>query len=356
MSWRLAVWEGARPANDSDALHTLEQLQARWLGRDHAAPSPAITGFLSAVKTRWPDVDRNGSGPIASIDITLGYAQIEAPAAAGLATELGLVCFDAQTESLWDSERCLDAILEVEGERTTHPAVSPEDLEWFAREVTAGLAPSGFERVGKAWRITLAGVGGLIEVRWALVGQHPDDPNVRFSLRVRNELIERLLAECPTATPARWTTVVPLHRAIGIRLRASVTDAGELAELVDQLEAAGPLVRAAVARCAEIDALARLGELDYQRHAIARVVEGQARGAVEDLEAVIRRVVPQGRWIVAEEVIWFLDWVETTLPGLVTALGPPRRLAVRWETAAAAPVRRPPLTDEKRRRFGIHLV
>jgi hypothetical protein len=113
----LAVWEGARPSSDKEALQMFESLYELYIESDDpTSPSPAIAGYVAALVERYPDLTAesgdecpwsdgpligNASGPFiyfgfvrsATLDDAWAYA-------VDTARSLGLVSFDPQSERL----------------------------------------------------------------------------------------------------------------------------------------------------------------------------------------------------------------------------------------------------------------
>ncbi|BBH18573.1 hypothetical protein Back2_28600 [Nocardioides baekrokdamisoli] len=117
MSYDLAVWEGEQPISDAAALDCYLKLMDRMESGDHEpTPTPAIMAFVEALTARWPDTDEawdddetpwadapiinNAFGDAIYFAMTYSGAERAVPFAAQCASELGLVCFDPQAESL----------------------------------------------------------------------------------------------------------------------------------------------------------------------------------------------------------------------------------------------------------------
>jgi len=109
MSFDLCVWEGERPDDDRAAAAEYERVMAAL--DDPRPPTPLIREYVEALAERWPE-DRpdspwaagplieEASGPMVYVAISWSAADEVPPVAAALAAELGLVCFDPQSESL----------------------------------------------------------------------------------------------------------------------------------------------------------------------------------------------------------------------------------------------------------------
>ncbi|MFI2077520.1 hypothetical protein [Streptomyces triculaminicus] len=117
MSYDLAVWEGARPADDAAALTVFEGLHDQYAGNCGLPPTPRITRYVEALLARWPDLSPededqdsspwsdgplidNASGPLLYFGMVFSKYQEATTFAADLARACGLVCFDPQLERL----------------------------------------------------------------------------------------------------------------------------------------------------------------------------------------------------------------------------------------------------------------
>ena len=99
MSYDLAVWEGPTPEDEFEAAGYYGELYDEW-HRSSDAPSVAITAFVVALQAREPDVEVKAAGPFAFVSVGRKRRDEGAYAAAQIAGEQGLVCFDPQTEQL----------------------------------------------------------------------------------------------------------------------------------------------------------------------------------------------------------------------------------------------------------------
>ncbi|KOG40850.1 hypothetical protein [Streptomyces resistomycificus] len=116
MSYDLAVWEGARPADDRTAGRVFTDLYDRYLdGGPEEPASERVEAYVAALLERWCDVteDEEGtapwsagplingaSGPLVYFGMSWGMAEEASAYAAGLADSMGLVCFDVQQDRL----------------------------------------------------------------------------------------------------------------------------------------------------------------------------------------------------------------------------------------------------------------
>ena len=120
MSIDLAVWEGARPDSEKDALKMYESLYDLYIDTDEpTAPSPAIAAYVAALLERCPDLTEldddsvddspwsdgplieNASGPFLYFGLVRNAALDEAwRYAVDTARAMGLVAFDPQSERL----------------------------------------------------------------------------------------------------------------------------------------------------------------------------------------------------------------------------------------------------------------
>ncbi|MFY1617315.1 hypothetical protein [Micromonospora sp. WMMD736] len=114
MSYDLAVWEGDMPADDETAGELYEALYQQYFEFEELPPTPRIRAYVDAVAERWPDLYghdaqlyplSNGlvdeaSGPMVYFTIPFNRADEVSAAAAQLAIDHGLVCYDPQGEHL----------------------------------------------------------------------------------------------------------------------------------------------------------------------------------------------------------------------------------------------------------------
>ena len=117
MSYDVAVWVGARPANDATALTTYEELWKRYENTDEP-PHPAILAYISDLESRYPDLDQlddehvddspwaeghmigNVMGPFFYFAMTYPGARKALSFVALTAAAHDLVCFDPQSTTL----------------------------------------------------------------------------------------------------------------------------------------------------------------------------------------------------------------------------------------------------------------
>jgi hypothetical protein len=114
VSYDLALWQGEVPLSDHEAARMHEQLYEEYLEADEPFPVvDAITDFVSALTSRWPDTDtddstpwasapliRGASGPYIYLGIAWSSADTVSAYAAETAGAFGLICFDPQIRSL----------------------------------------------------------------------------------------------------------------------------------------------------------------------------------------------------------------------------------------------------------------
>jgi hypothetical protein len=117
MSYDVAVWVGARPADDAAALKTFEELWKRYENTVEP-PHPAILAYLSDLQKRYPDLDElddwpaddspwaeghmigNVMGPFFYFAMTYPGARKALSFVAETAAAHNLVCFDPQSTTL----------------------------------------------------------------------------------------------------------------------------------------------------------------------------------------------------------------------------------------------------------------
>jgi hypothetical protein len=114
MTYDLAVWEGERPEGDR-AGEVFAQLYSRYLDVASVPPSRAIEEYVAALLVRWVDMTEdeedvspwsdgpminNASGPILYFAMRYSMAEEVSAAAARMAADRGLICFDPQWNCL----------------------------------------------------------------------------------------------------------------------------------------------------------------------------------------------------------------------------------------------------------------
>jgi hypothetical protein len=120
MSYDLAVWEGARPADDEAAAkfyrdHIVSVLQDREPGLRPARtlPTPKIRAYVGVLLERWPELNDDEHSPWSTspligeaigsfIYFPMGFSMADQASAyaAEVARQHGLVCYDPQLERL----------------------------------------------------------------------------------------------------------------------------------------------------------------------------------------------------------------------------------------------------------------
>jgi len=118
MSYDLAVWEGARPTSDLNALQHFHRLYDNFMNDgEFVSASTQIQSFVQKLLNRWADIStesdadrrcpwvdrpliRNASGPLIYFMVRKSKASEVVPYVVQLAAESGLVCFDPQTGEL----------------------------------------------------------------------------------------------------------------------------------------------------------------------------------------------------------------------------------------------------------------
>jgi hypothetical protein len=112
----LAVWEGARPSSDREALQMYESLYGLYIDTDTPTqPSAAIAAYVDALLARYPDrtelddespwsdwpLVESASGPLIYFGLVRNAALDDAWAfAVETARSMGLVSFDPQSVRL----------------------------------------------------------------------------------------------------------------------------------------------------------------------------------------------------------------------------------------------------------------
>ncbi|MGY0069535.1 hypothetical protein ACWZEH_22650 [Streptomyces sp. QTS137] len=113
MSYDLAVWEGAKPADDVRAGEIFTQLYDRHIDTDEEfPPSSRIAEYVAGLLARWADLTEDeeedtsawstgplideAAGPFLYFSMRYGMAEEASAYAADLAASMGLVCFDPQ--------------------------------------------------------------------------------------------------------------------------------------------------------------------------------------------------------------------------------------------------------------------
>ncbi|MFF5977135.1 hypothetical protein ACFY7C_37180 [Streptomyces sp. NPDC012769] len=116
MSYDLAVWEGARPADDKSARRSFGDLYDRYLdGEVNEPPSERIAAYVAALLERWCDITEDedeaspwsvgplidsASGPLIYFGLAWERAEEASAYAVAVAQSMGLVCFDVQQDRL----------------------------------------------------------------------------------------------------------------------------------------------------------------------------------------------------------------------------------------------------------------
>ncbi|MFI1825324.1 hypothetical protein ACH41E_02555 [Streptomyces sp. NPDC020412] len=118
MSYDLAVWEGERPADDAAAGRCFDELYEKYVAGDGAGvpPNKQIAAFVDALLGRWPDLTEDeddtspwstgplideASGPLIYFPIRWSMVEEAAVHIAGVASSMGLNCYDPQSQCLW---------------------------------------------------------------------------------------------------------------------------------------------------------------------------------------------------------------------------------------------------------------
>ena len=111
MSYDLAVWEGAPPADDVDGGVVYERLYQEFMEEEAFDPTPLIRAYAAALAERWAKMTGgatsewgslldDASGPMIYLTMPYGRSRELSAEAARLAAEHGLVCYDPQWEHL----------------------------------------------------------------------------------------------------------------------------------------------------------------------------------------------------------------------------------------------------------------
>ncbi|MFE2229937.1 hypothetical protein [Streptomyces kronopolitis] len=117
MSYDLAVWEGDRPADDAAAALCFTDLYDRYIATEKPAVPPVerIAAFVSTLLELWPDLTededdtspwstgpliREARGPLIYFPMRWSMAAEASAYAAGVASSMGLNCFDPQARQL----------------------------------------------------------------------------------------------------------------------------------------------------------------------------------------------------------------------------------------------------------------
>jgi hypothetical protein len=111
MAYVLAVWEGARPATDFEALAIYDRLSQELDNHPQVAAGPAITAYVHDLLARWPDIlDEEGadspwsdgplidnaSGPLVVFGMVWSQAAEASTYCVEVAERHGLVCLDPE--------------------------------------------------------------------------------------------------------------------------------------------------------------------------------------------------------------------------------------------------------------------
>jgi hypothetical protein len=116
MSYDLAVWEGDKPADDATASRHFEDLYDRYVDTDDdVPPTNRIVEYVAALLDRWPDLVEDileispwstgplineARGPFIYFGMVWSMCEEASAHAAKVASAMGLVCYDPQTEKL----------------------------------------------------------------------------------------------------------------------------------------------------------------------------------------------------------------------------------------------------------------
>jgi hypothetical protein len=116
MSFDFAVWEGPAPASQDEGFATFEALSSQYLESETPLPATAaIVAFLEALKAEFPGdtdeefeaapwvtwpLDADASGPIVYSGVRWPRAEDMNARITELATQMGLVHYDPQADSV----------------------------------------------------------------------------------------------------------------------------------------------------------------------------------------------------------------------------------------------------------------
>jgi len=151
VSYDLAVWEGDVPRSDKVAAREFEELYERYFTESPRRPHAAIRAYVEALAEKWPEDDAgawssgplidNASGPIVYLSMVYSRADEVSEAAAQLAADHDLVCFDANRNVL---RRTQDGLtITTPNGRVALPAL------WFPFVLNELRQPDGFIVVGQ---------------------------------------------------------------------------------------------------------------------------------------------------------------------------------------------------------------
>ncbi|MEW2579987.1 hypothetical protein [Streptomyces syringium] len=116
MSYDLAVWEGDHPADDAAAARRFMELYSSCVDADVTHPPTArIAQYVTTLLERWPDLTEDeddispwstgplileARGPMIYFPLRYSMAEEASAHAAAVATAMGLVCYDPQTQQV----------------------------------------------------------------------------------------------------------------------------------------------------------------------------------------------------------------------------------------------------------------
>jgi hypothetical protein len=101
VSYDLAVWEGAPPADDRAAAAEFDRLYEQYIESDDPAePTSRIAAYVQALVNRFPDIDPEGRGPLLYFAMAWSRSDEVSALAADLAREHQLNCYDPQQKHL----------------------------------------------------------------------------------------------------------------------------------------------------------------------------------------------------------------------------------------------------------------